>query len=53
MAKKCRHQGTTIILCEIGHQPLRAIVRARKLELFGRRNLAKSLDIALQRAAEL
>ena len=53
MAIKCRHQGTTMILCEIRHQPLRAIVRARKLELFGRRNLAKSLEIALQRAAEV
>lgn len=53
MAKKCRHQGTTMILCEILAQPLRAIVRARKLELFGRRNLAKTLDIALQRAGEV
>jgi len=53
MAKKCRHQGTALILCEIRQQPLRAIVRARKLQLFGRRNLAKTLDIALQRAAEV
>ena len=54
MAKKCRHDGTTMILTEIRHQPLRAIVRARKLELFGgRQNLAKSLDVALERAAQL
>ncbi|HEV2721828.1 MAG TPA: sulfate permease [Thermoanaerobaculia bacterium] len=53
MAKKCHHQGTTMILCEIRPQPLRAIVRAGKLELFGRRNLAKTLEIALQRAAEV
>jgi SulP family sulfate permease len=53
MAKKCRHQGTTLILCEIRQQPMRAIVRARKLAEFGRRNLAKSLEIALQRAAEV
>jgi sulfate permease, SulP family len=53
MAKKCAHQGTTLILCEMRQQPLRAIVRARKLELFGRRNLAKTLDIALERAREL
>jgi len=53
MAKKCRHQGTAMILCEIRQQPLRAIVRARKLESFGRRNLAKTLDIALQRAGEV
>jgi len=53
MAIKCRHQGTTMILCEIRQQPLRAIVRARKLALFGRRNLAKTLEIALERAAEV
>jgi len=54
MAKKCRHDGTTMILTEIRQQPLRAIVRARKLELFGgRRNLAKSLDVALERAAQV
>ena len=54
MAKKCRHDGTTMILTEIRQQPLRAIVRARKLELFGgRQNLAKSLDVALERAAQL
>src|SRR5207248_181269 len=34
MAKKSRAQGTTLILTEINTQPLRAIVRARKLELF-------------------
>ena len=54
LAKKCRHDGTTLILTEIKEQPLRAIVRARKLELFGgRRNLAKTLDIALDRAREV
>jgi sulfate permease, SulP family len=54
MAKKCRHEGTTLILTEIREQPLRAIVRARKLELFGgRQNLAKTLDIALERARQL
>jgi len=52
MAKKCRGQGTTLILTEIGHQPLRAIVKAGMLEEFGRRNLAKNLDVALERAAE-
>ncbi|HEY8130301.1 MAG TPA: sulfate permease [Thermoanaerobaculia bacterium] len=54
LAKKCRHEGTVLILCEIKQQPLRAIVRARKLELFGgRQNLAKSLDIALDRARQV
>ena len=54
MVKRCRSEGTTLILTEIRKQPLRAIVRARKLELFGgRRNLAKTLDIALQRAQQV
>src|SRR4051794_13862524 len=53
MAKKCANQGTTMILTEIRHQPLRAIVRAQKLGVFGRRNLAKNLDVALARAVEV
>jgi SulP family sulfate permease len=51
MAKRCKHDGTMLILTEIREQPLHAIVRARKLEFFGgRENLAESLDIALRRA---
>jgi SulP family sulfate permease len=51
MSKKCRSQRTTLILTEIGHQPLRAIVRAGKLEaLGGRRNLAKTFELALDGA---
>ena len=43
-----------LILCEMRPQPLRAIVRARLLEeIGGRRNLAKTLDIALERAREV
>jgi SulP family sulfate permease len=54
MAKKCRHEGTTLILTEIRQQPLRALVRARKLEAVGgRENLAKSIEVALARAAEV
>ena len=54
MAKRCQHQKTVLILTEIREQPLRAIVRARKLELFGgRENLAKNLDIALERARQV
>jgi SulP family sulfate permease len=54
MAKKCRHEGTTLILTEIRQQPLRALVRARKLEAIGgRQNLAKSIEVALERAAEV
>jgi SulP family sulfate permease len=54
MAKKCRHEGTTLILTEIRQQPLRALVRARKLEAVGgRENLAKSMEVALARAEEV
>ena len=54
MMKKLRAHGTTMILTEIRQQPLRALVRARKLEAFGgRENLAKTLDVALQRAQQL
>jgi SulP family sulfate permease len=54
MVKKTKHQGTVLVLCEMQQQPLRAIVRAGLLEqLGGRRNLAKTLDIALERAREV
>jgi SulP family sulfate permease len=54
MAKKSRAQGTTLILTEVRQQPLRAIVRARKLEaLGGREHLAKTLELALDRAAHI
>jgi len=54
MAKKCRHQGTTLILTEVGPQPLRAIVRAGKLEVLGgRKHLAKTFDMAVEAAREI
>lgn len=54
MAKKCRAQGTVFILTEIGPQPLRAIVRSGKLDaLGGREGLAKTFEMALDRAAEI
>jgi hypothetical protein len=43
-----------VILTEMRTQPLRAIVRAGKLETFGgRQSLAKTLDVALDRAREI
>ena len=52
LAKKCRAQGTRMILSEVRTQPLRAIVRAHKLEILGgRANLARTLDVAIERAA--
>jgi SulP family sulfate permease len=54
MAKKCRAQGTTLLLTEIRPQPLRALVRAGKLQAFGgREGLAKTLDMALDRAVKI
>ncbi|MCU1227120.1 MAG: sodium-independent anion transporter [Acidobacteria bacterium] len=54
MAKKSRAQGTAFILTEVRQQPLRAMVRARKLDaLGGREHLAKTLELALERAAHI
>ena len=54
MAKKCRRDGTRMILTEIRQQPLRALVRAGKLDVIGgRQNLAKTLEIALDGATKL
>jgi hypothetical protein len=53
VARNAAGSGTTLLLTEMCQQPLRAIARAHKLELFGRRNLAETLDIALERAQEI
>jgi SulP family sulfate permease len=50
MAKKCRSQGTMLILTELNPQPLRALVRAG---IGSRSNMARSFDIALKRAEEV
>lgn len=51
LTKKCRAQGTRMILSEVRTQPLRALVRAHKLEILGgRANLAPTLDVAIERA---
>jgi sulfate permease, SulP family len=54
MAKKCRAQGTTLLLTEIGPQPLSALVRAGVLDaLGGRECIAETLDLALDHAAKI
>jgi sulfate permease, SulP family len=53
VARRSQSKGTTMILCEIGQGPLRTLVRARKLALFGRENLAKDMDVALTRARQI
>jgi SulP family sulfate permease len=54
LAKRCRHEGTTLILSEIREQPLHAIVRAGKLKtLGGRQALAKTLQMALDYANDV
>ena len=54
MAKRCRHQRITMILCEIRPHPLHAIVRAGKLEALGGRDaLAKTLEMALSYADDI
>ena len=54
MAKKCRHQNITMILCEVAQHPLSAIVRSGKLDALGGRDaLAKTLEMALSYAEDI
>ncbi len=54
MAKRCRHEGTTMILCEVAEQPLRAMVRSGKLDAIGGHDaVTKTLDHALNRADQI
>jgi len=48
MAKKCRHQGTTMVLTEMREQPRRAIANAQKLDVF---TLAEDPEAALAMTA--
>ena len=52
-AGPCQSQGTHLIICEVERQPRHAIIRAKKLEKFGRHNFVASLYEALDRANEL
>ncbi|HEX2121250.1 MAG TPA: STAS domain-containing protein, partial [Thermoanaerobaculia bacterium] len=45
MARKCKTQGTRLVLTEVREQPLRALEKAEKLDLFA---LAPTLDAALE-----
>ena len=49
----CRKRGTTLLISEIQPVPRRAIIRARKLQIFGRENFVNSLRAALAKAGEL
>ncbi|MGH9456081.1 MAG: SulP family inorganic anion transporter [Thermoanaerobaculia bacterium] len=50
--RRCRAQGTRVILADVQPQPLRTILRSGKLAEFGRHNLAATLETALARAAK-
>lgn len=50
IAKKCRGQGTMMILSEVRAQPFSALAKASKLEIFGA--ISRTFDLALARAAE-
>ncbi len=51
--KRCRKEGIVFLMSEVQGQPMRAIVRSRRLPLFGRRNLAKTFEHALSTAREV
>jgi len=53
LGKRCRAQGTTFILCEVRRGLIKKLIRARKIDVFGRRNFKGSLGTALERAHEL
>lgn len=48
--KKCRREGTTLILSGVHPQPRRAIERAGLMEKFGAENVLPNFDAALERA---
>lgn len=53
MWRTCRAQGTKLILSEVQHQPMRAIMKSKRMGDFGRLNLAKTLEMALARVDEI
>ena len=53
MARKCRAEGTALIVAEANEQPLRALSRAGMIDVIGAGNLVPTLDAALARAAQL
>ncbi|HVT02980.1 MAG TPA: SulP family inorganic anion transporter [Thermoanaerobaculia bacterium] len=50
LARRCRAQGTTLILCEMQRALLRKFIRAQKVSVFGRQNFKASLGTAVERA---
>ena len=54
MARRCRAQGTALVLSEVHSQPLRALARARVSDIVGDpKNVAESFGEALERAERL
>jgi SulP family sulfate permease len=53
LRKNSAKAGTTLVLCEPGRAVMRTIIRARRVETFGRKNFARSFEAGLERADEL
>ena len=53
LAKRCRAQGTTLVLAEVQRVMLRKLIRAQKVDLFGRKNFKATLGTAIARAREI
>lgn len=51
--KKCRHQGTKLMISHIQSQPLKMLKKNRFIEELGEENLCKNLDEALEKAKGL
>jgi len=50
---RCRKEGIVFLMSEVQSQPMRAIIRSRRLPLFGRRNLSKTFEHALETARDV
>jgi SulP family sulfate permease len=49
----CRKVGTTLVLCSVHVQPLRALHRSKHLETLGEANVTANIDRALDRARQI
>ncbi len=53
LAKKGKHDGTTLILSDVHSQPMVALRRSDLIEMIGADNVAGSIDEALERARHI
>ena len=52
LARRCRHEGTLLLLSDVHAQPMFALVRSDILPVIGEENLFGNIDDALNRARD-